>query len=78
MATMIDPSSDGDLETKAREALVVEAYRQRKLTHSQFSKLLGLSRFEADAVLKEHGVYYDLTLQQVLTDAEASRRARPR
>lgn len=66
------------LDAEAKESLAVEFYRQRKLTHAQFSRLLDLSRFEADAILKKHEVYYDLTLENVLRDAETSRRARSR
>ncbi len=85
MAITIDLPSDieedlrsrlGDLDAQAKEAFAVELYRQRKLTHCQLSKLLGLSRFETDGVLKEHEVYYDLTLEDVLRDAETSHRAR--
>lgn len=68
----------GDLDATAREAFAVELYRQHKLSHRQMSEILGLSRFETDAVLKRHEVYYGLTLQDVLQDAENSRRARER
>ena len=85
MAITIDLPSDveqnlrarlGDLDAEAKEAFAVELYRQRKLTHFQLSKLLGLTRFETDGVWKKHQVYYDLTLGDVLRDAETSRRAR--
>lgn len=45
------------LERDALEAAAVEWYRQGSLLHSQFATLLGLSRYEADGVLKRHGVF---------------------
>jgi hypothetical protein len=66
----------GDLDGAAKEALGVELYRQQKLTHVQLGRLLGLSRYETDGVLRRHGVFYDLGPSDVLADAEASRRAR--
>lgn len=87
MAITIDLPSDveedlrsrlGDLDAEAKEAFAVELYRQGKLTHCQLSKVLGLTRYETDGVLKKHQVYYDLTLEDVLRDAETSHRARSR
>ena len=66
----------GDLDAEAKEAFAVELYRQAKLTHSQLSQILGMSRFETDGVLKRHAVYVEMTLDDVLRDAETSRRAR--
>lgn len=66
----------GDLDAQAKEAFAVELYRQGKLTHSQLSRILELSRFETDGILKRHGVYSQMTLDDVLRDAETSRQAR--
>lgn len=52
--------SNGNVNQAAKEALVVEMYRQGRLTHSQFSNSLGLSRDEANGLLKRHGVQEDL------------------
>jgi predicted HTH domain antitoxin len=49
-----------DLETTAREAMLVELYRQDKLSHHELSQALGLDRFETDGLLKRHGVTEDL------------------
>jgi len=49
-----------DLETTAREAMLVELYRQDKLSHHELSQALGLDRFATDGVLKRHGVTEDL------------------
>jgi hypothetical protein len=48
-----------DLSRAALEALAVEEYRARRLSDSQFRSLLGLARLEADALLKQHGVWLD-------------------
>ncbi len=65
-----------DLDQAAKEVLLVELYRQGKLTHHQLSRALGLSRYETDGVLKRHAVYEQTSLEEVLCDAEASRDAR--
>jgi predicted HTH domain antitoxin len=49
-----------DLESEARETLLVELYRQDKLSHYELSQALGLDRFETDGVLKKHNVTEDL------------------
>ncbi len=53
-------ASEGKLNQAAKEAMLVEMYRQGRLTHSQFSQALGLSRDEANGLLKRHQVEEDL------------------
>lgn len=55
-----------DLDAEAKEALLVELYRQEKLTHYELSQALGLDRFETDAVLKKHNVTIDLPTPEEL------------
>jgi hypothetical protein len=50
----------GNLDRVAKEAMLVEFYRQELLTRYQLSQALGLSRFETDALLKRHHVVEDL------------------
>jgi predicted HTH domain antitoxin len=50
----------GDIDQAAKEALLVELYRQDKLTHRQLSLALEMDRFEIDALLKKHNVTEDL------------------
>jgi hypothetical protein len=52
--------SMGDLERAAKEAALVELYRQGRLSHRDFCRALGLSRMEAEEVLKQHFVHEDL------------------
>jgi hypothetical protein len=54
----------------------VDLYRQEKLTHHQLSSVLGLSRFETDALLKRHEVFYDLTAEDVVRESEGLRKLR--
>ena len=63
----------GDLNRAAKEAALVELYRQHKLTHHELSQALGLSRFETEALLKNHGVNYDISLEDVRSESESLR-----
>ncbi|MDQ3222758.1 MAG: UPF0175 family protein [Gemmatimonadota bacterium] len=66
----------GDLDRAAKEALLVESYRQAKLTRQQLSGALGLSRAETEAILKRHEVFYDLTAEDVARESEGLRQLR--
>jgi len=50
----------GDVTAIAKEATLVELYRQAKLSHGQFAEALDLSRDEANAVLRRQQVTEDL------------------
>jgi hypothetical protein len=49
----------GDLDRAAKEAALVELYRQRKLSHAELAQSLGLARDQTDGLLKTHGVVED-------------------
>jgi len=49
-----------DPNAAAKEAALVEFYREGRLTHFELSRALGLTRFETDGVLKRHNVTEDL------------------
>lgn len=49
-----------DLDAAAREAAVVELYRQDQISHHEVGLSLQLSRFEVDELLKRHGVTEDM------------------
>ena len=49
-----------NLDAEAKEAMLIELYRQEKLSHFELSQALGLDRFETDAVLKRQHVTVDL------------------
>ena len=63
---------EGDLSVYALEAVAVDLYRNRKLSHGQFQKLLGVSSYQADEVLKRHGGVDELTEEELLAQVEAS------
>ena len=48
-----------DLDQVAKEAALVELYRQGKLTHHELATALGLDRFETEALLKRHRITDD-------------------
>ncbi len=57
-----------NLDQAVKEAMLIELYRQDKLTHYELSQALGLDRFEADALLKRHNVTEDLPTVEELAD----------
>jgi predicted HTH domain antitoxin len=64
----------GDLAAAAKEATLVELYRQGQLSHGRFAEALGISRYEADAVLKRHNVTEDLLTREEFDEQLASLR----
>jgi len=73
-----DLSSNGaDLNGEAREAFLVELYRQERITHHQLGEALGLCRYETDGVLKRHKVWLELTPEELKAQAESLREMRP-
>ena len=55
-----------DFDAVAKEAALVELYRQTKLTHYQLATALGLDRFAADELLKRHQVTEDFLSAEAL------------
>lgn len=62
--------SGRDLDGEVREAFALEMYREGRLTHADLSRMLGLDRFQTNALLNQRGIY-----EQSLTmaDLEADR-----
>jgi len=52
-------SQINDLDAEAKEAMLVEFYRQGKLSHYELAEALGLARYETDGLLKRHNVTED-------------------
>lgn len=65
-----------DLDAAAKEAAVVELYRQGQLSHGALAECLGLSRAEADAVLARHNVTDDLLSAEEYHEQMKALRAR--
>jgi hypothetical protein len=53
-----------DLNAEAREAMLIELYRQNKITHRELGSSLGLDRFQTDELLKKHHVTEDLPTEE--------------
>ena len=70
-----------DLSGRAREAFLVDLYRDDQITHHQLAEALGLSRLETEAVLKRHQVSSGVTAEEMRAQAaalrDALREARP-
>lgn len=65
----------GDLDQAAKEAALIELYRQDKLTQYDLSQALGLSRLETETLLKKHNVTEDLpTPSEIERDVDTLRR----
>jgi hypothetical protein len=66
-------SDPEDMARLALEALAAEGVRSGKLSTFQARRLLGIqSRYEMDGFLKAHGVYLDVTLEDVRKDSDAA------
>ena len=63
-----------NLDAEAKEALLVELYRQDKLTHTRLSEALGLDRIETEGVLKKHHVTHDLPTREEIGEDLANLR----
>lgn len=60
-----------DLNAEAREAFLVTLYRDDRITHHQLAEALGLSRMEAEGVLKRHKVSSGVTVEEMRDQAAA-------
>lgn len=78
LEAIIRRNIDGDLDTYAREALAVQLYRERKLTHGQLQQFLNVQSYEADSILKKHGGVDELNPDELAAQVQASRTARQR
>jgi len=65
----------GDLSAAGKEAMLVELYRQGRISHGELTEGLGLSRYETDGVLRGHNVTQDLLAAEELDGQLAGLRA---
>jgi|CXWL01.1.fsa_nt_gi predicted HTH domain antitoxin len=63
-----------DLNCAAKETLLIGLYREGKLFHSDLARALGMSRYEVDGLLKRHGVFHDLSEDELRADVEGLRK----
>lgn len=67
----------GDLNQAAWEALVIESYRQGKLSIGQCSEILGMSLVATEAFLRGRGVDLGLTVRDIEEDVDRLKRILP-
>jgi predicted HTH domain antitoxin len=70
-------TNGADLNGEAREAYLVELYRQERITHHQLAETLGLNRIETDGLLKRHKVSPGPTLEELRAEIGSLRDVRP-
>jgi hypothetical protein len=72
LARRLAPDADS-LARAALEAIAAEGVRSGKLTVAQARRLLGVrSRYEMDGILKEHGVFLDISMEDVRRDSDTA------
>ncbi|WP_337176868.1 UPF0175 family protein [Paludisphaera sp.] len=74
--TITDLAAGTDLAAKAKEALLVELYREARITRHQLATALGLDDYEADGLLKRYGVDADLSMEEFEEQRTFFRRGR--
>ena len=58
--------SEADVGRRALEALALQEYRAGRLTRVELRHLLGFAtRWELDGLLKEHGIYDGITVEEL-------------
>jgi len=60
-----------DASSAAKEATLVELVRRGRLTTGALATALGVSRYEADGILKRYGVALEITSDQLQADIVA-------
>jgi len=66
-----------DMNREAKEAYLVNLYREERISHRQLGEALGLSRYETDGLLKRHKVSPNVTAGEMRAQATALKDARP-
>lgn len=61
---------DRDLKRRVLEALVINGYREQRLTQKQVGELLGLSRIETEDLLAAHLDLYDYDPSTLTREAD--------
>jgi hypothetical protein len=55
----------GDLSRRALEAFVLAEYRAGRMYKPELRRLLGFSWHETEGFLKDHGVYEEVTIEDI-------------
>jgi predicted HTH domain antitoxin len=67
-------SEEGDVAALGKEAILIELYREGRISHGELADGLGLSRNQVDAVLKRRTVTEDLLTDKELAEQVAGLR----
>jgi predicted HTH domain antitoxin len=65
---------DGDLAAAGKEAMLIELYREGRISHGELAEALGLSRNQVDDVLRRRRVTEDLLTSTELAEQVAGLR----
>jgi hypothetical protein len=63
-----------DLSAILKEAALVDLYRRGAVTQQQLCDALGLNRIQVDAVLKQHDVPIDQTVEELREELDSLHR----
>ena len=63
-----------EMNREAKEAYLINLYREERITHRQLAEALGLNRYETDGVLKRYKVSPNVTAQEMRLKPPPSRR----
>jgi predicted HTH domain antitoxin len=66
-----------DMNREAKEAYLVNLYREERISHRQLGEALGLSRYQTDGLLKRYKVSPNVTAEEMHAQATALKDARP-
>jgi hypothetical protein len=67
-----------DLSASAREAFLVDLYRRDRIRHGQLARALGLDAYATDGVLKRHGVFLEISPEELEAESRSLEAASPR
>ncbi len=67
-------SEEGDVAALGKEAILIELYREGRISHGELADGLGLSRNQVDAVLRRRTVTEDLLTDKELVEQVAGLR----
>jgi predicted HTH domain antitoxin len=69
-------NGDQSLSRHVLEVLTVEAYKTERITSAEVGRILNLSRWEVDALLKQHEAYLHYDINDLEQDIETLRQLR--
>lgn len=61
-----------NLDQEAKEIVLVALYREGKLTHHEFASAMNVTSYDADGILKRHGVTEDLISPEEFAEEQAA------